>query len=315
MKKVKVFPSSFGKFSNEPEKILTDAGLKVDKYFKAGMTEDELIEQLQGYDAAILGLEPMTAKVIDACKDLKVVTRYGVGMDNVDLDAAKRAGVRTYNTPGANSNAVADYAFGMILDLARSISAESAALKGGKVSKYTGYPVYGSTLGIVGLGAIGKCMARRAKGFGMRIMAYDLFWDEAFVKEFDVQKASLAEIYEQADFITLHCNLNDETRNMIGMAELRQMKKSAFLVNCARGGLVNEDDLNTALREGIISGAGIDAFCHEPPVGSPLLELNNVVAAPHVAGSSIDSINNMGIFSAQKTVAGLEAWEQEHPNI
>lgn len=305
MSKVMIFPSSFGKFSKEPEQILTDAGLSFTKFFKAGMTEDEVIEKLQGYDAVILGLEPMTAKVMKACPQLKVVSRYGVGMDNVDQVAAKELGIKTFNTPGANANAVADYTFGMILDLARSISTANRDLKRGEWNKYTGYPVYGSTLGIIGLGAIGKGMARRAKGFNMRVMAYDVYWDEAFVQEYGVEKASLEEIYEQADFITLHTALTPQTRDMISMEQLKKMKPTAFVINCARGGLVNEADLAEALKAGEIAGAGIDAFCSEPPTGSPLLEMDNVIAAPHIAGSSIDGINTMACMSARNCVKGL----------
>ena len=280
MKKVFVFPSSFGKFSDEPERILREAGLEVTKFFKAGMTEDEVIEKLQGYDAVILGIEPMTARVMEACPQLKIVSRYGVGMDNVDQEAARRLGIRTFNTPGANSDAVADYTFGR-------------------------------TLGIIGLGAIGKGMARRALGFGMKVMAYDVFWDEAFAKEHGVQRAELEEIYKEADFITLHCGLNEQTRSMIGAEQLRMMKPSAFLINNARGGLVDEAALNEALRSGEIAGAGIDAFVTEPPIGSPLLELEQVIAAPHVAGSSMDSINNMGVFSARNVVKGFAELEEK----
>lgn len=305
MNKVMIFPSSFGKFSKEPEQILTDAGLSFTKFFKAGMTEDEVIEKLQGYDAVILGLEPMTAKVMKACPQLKVVSRYGVGMDNVDQAAAKELGIKTFNTPGANANAVADYTFGMMLDLARSISTANRDLKRGEWNKYTGYPVYGATLGIIGLGAIGKGMARRAKGFNMRVMAYDVYWDEAFIQEYGVQKASLDEIYEQADFITLHTALTPETRNMISMEQLKKMKSTAFVLNCARGGLINEEDLAQALKAGEIAGAGIDAFCAEPPTGSPLLEMDNVIAAPHIAGSSIDGVNTMACMSARNCVRGL----------
>ena len=304
MKKVFVFPSSFGKFSDEPERILREAGLEVTKFFKAGMTEDEVIEKLQGY-------EPMTARVMEACPQLKIVSRYGVGMDNVDQEAARRLGIRTFNTPGANSDAVADYTFGMMLDLARSISVTDRDLKAGQVKKHLGYPVYGRTLGIIGLGAIGKGMARRALGFGMKVMAYDVFWDEAFAKEHGVQRAELEEIYKEADFITLHCGLNEQTRNMIGAEQLRMMKSSAFLINNARGGLVDEAALNEALRSGEIAGAGIYAFVTEPPIGSPLLELEHVIAAPHVVGSSMDSINNMGIFSARNVVKGFAELEEK----
>ena len=234
-----------------------------------------------------------------------MVSRYGVGMNNVDQAAAKELGIKTFNTPGANANAVADYTFGMMLDLARSISTANRDLKRGEWNKYTGYPVYGATLGIIGLGAIGKGMARRAKGFNMRVMAYDVYWDEAFIQEYGVQKASLDEIYEQADFITLHTALTPETRNMISMEQLKKMKSTAFVLNCARGGLINEEDLAQALKAGEIAGAGIDAFCAEPPTGSPLLEMDNVIAAPHIAGSSIDGVNTMACMSARNCVRGL----------
>ena len=305
MSRILVTPSSFGAFSPDPDRILADAGMEVIKYSKPGMTEDELIEKLQGCDAVILGLEPMTAKVMDSCPDLKVVARYGVGMDNVDLEAAKSRGILCFNTPGANSDAVADYSFGMMLDLARCISISNRDLKAHNIGKYTGYGFVGKTLGIIGLGAIGKCMTKRAKGFGMHVIAYDVYYDEAFCQEYGVKKASLEQIYRESDFITLHCGLNEQTRGMISMNELKQMKKTCFLINNARGGLVNEDDLYEALKTGVIAGAGIDAFQKEPAVDSPLLTLDNVIGAPHIAGSSQESVNNMGIISAKKAVEGL----------
>lgn len=302
MKKVLVLPSSFGKFSQRPKEILTEAGLEAVYYSKPGMTEDEVIDKLQGCDGVILGLEPMTARVMDACKSLKCVVRFGVGMDNVDQAAAKERGIKLGNTPGANADAVADCAFGMMLSLARSIHTADRDLKSGQWNKYTGYPVYGAVLGVIGLGAIGKGMALRAKGFGMRVMAYDIYWDEKFISEHGIEKASLEDIYHQADFITLHTALTQETRNMIGREQLQQMKPNAILINCARGGLVDEDALYQALSEKKIAGAGIDAFATEPPFGSPLLTLDNVVASPHIAGSSIGAIDNMGTMAAQKCV-------------
>lgn len=309
MSKILVTPSSFGKFSSLPDQILADAGLEVVKYSKPGMSEDELIEVLRDCDAVILGLEPMTSKVMDACPKLRVIARYGVGMDNVDLEAAKARGIACYNTPGANADAVADYSFGMILDLARCISVANRDIKAKNIGKYTGYGINGKTLGIVGLGAIGKCMTRRAKGFGMRVIAFDVYYDEAFCQEYSVEKVTLEQIFRESDFISLHCGLNENTRNMISMNELKQMKKTCFLINNARGGLVNEKDLYEALKNGVIAGAGIDAFQIEPAVDSPLLTLDNVIGAPHIAGSSQESVNNMGIISARKAVEGLSQKE------
>lgn len=306
MTKVMVFPAVFSKFSDVGDRLLAEAGLDVTKYNKPGMTEDEVIEKLQGYDGVILGLEPMSAKVLNACRQLKVVARFGVGMDNVDQEAAKRNGVKAFNTPAANASAVADFTFGLILSLARSVCTANRDLKAGEWKKYTGFPVYGTTIGIIGLGAIGKEVAKRAKGFGMQILAYDIFWDAGFADEYDVEKVSLEDLYRRSDFITLHTALTDQTRNMIQREQFAMMKKTAFVLNCARGGLIDEGDLFEAVKSGEIAGAGLDAFSQEPPKDSPLMALDNVIVAPHIAGSSIDAINTMARISAQKLIEGLK---------
>jgi D-3-phosphoglycerate dehydrogenase len=306
MTKVMVFPAVFSKFSDVGDRLLAEAGLDVTKYNKPGMTEDEVIEKLQGYDGVILGLEPMSAKVLNACRQLKVVARFGVGMDNVDQEAAKRNGVKVFNTPAANASAVADFTFGLILSLARSVCTANRDLKAGEWKKYTGLPVYGTTIGIIGLGAIGKEVAKRAKGFGMQILAYDIFWDAGFADEYDVEKVSLEDLYRRSDFITLHTALTDQTRNMIQREQFAMMKKTAFVLNCARGGLIDEGDLFAAVKSGEIAGAGLDAFSQEPPKDSPLMALDNVIVAPHIAGSSIDAINTMARISAQKLIEGLK---------
>ena len=274
------------------------------------LTDDyKITENLADADAVLVRSANMHE--MELPDGLEAIARAGAGVNNIPLEKCTEKGIVVFNTPGANSDAVAEYTFGMMLDLARSISVTDRDLKAGQVKKHLGYPVYGRTLGIIGLGAIGKGMARRALGFGMKVMAYDVFWDEAFAKEHGVQRAELEEIYKEADFITLHCGLNEQTRNMIGAEQLRMMKPSAFLINNARGGLVDEAALNEALRSGEIAGAGIDAFVTEPPIGSPLLELEQVIAAPHVAGSSMDSINNMGIFSARNVVKGFAELEEK----
>ena len=315
MGRVLIFPTSFGKFSDEPGRILEDAGLTYTRFSKPGITEDEMIEKLQGFDAVILGLEPMSEKVMRGCPQLKVVSLYGVGMDNVDLPAARELGIRVYNTPGSNAEAVADYTFGLMLSLARNIPAANRELKGGAWKRYPGRPVYNATLGIIGLGNIGKAVARRARGFGMRILACGHHWDEAFVREYGVEKVSLEELCARADFITLHTSLTPENRNLISMEQFRIMKPTAYLINCARGGLVNETDLAEALRAGLLAGAALDAYAEEPPLGSPLLEMEQVIATPHIAGSSTDSIHNMAMMSARNCVKGLlEAAAEAAPN-
>lgn len=305
MHKVLVMPGSFGKFSEEPHKILTDAGLEIVYLSKPKITEDEMIAKLEGVIAIIVGLEPITAKVMDANKNLKVIAKYGVGLDNIDLVAAKERNIEVVNTPGANADAVADFTIGLIIAAARGISSGDKALRLNQWPRIVGHQVYGATIGIIGLGAIGKGVAKRAKGFNMKIMAYDMYWDEEFVKEYDIIKSSLEDIYKECDYISLHISLTEETRDMIKLEELKKMKPNAFIINCARGGLINETDLYNALKDNIIGGAAIDAFLVEPPEGSPLLELDNIICTPHLAGSSIDAINKMGIISAKRTVESL----------
>lgn len=306
MHKVLVMPGSFGKFSEEPRNILTEAGLEIVYLSKPKITEDEIIAKLEGVIAIIVGLEPITAKVMDANKNLKVIAKYGVGLDNIDLVAAKERNIEVVNTPGANADAVADFTIGLIIAAARGISLGDKALRLNQWPRIVGHQVYGATIGIIGLGAIGKGVAKRAKGFNMNIMAYDMYWDEEFVKEYDIIKSSLEDIYKECDYISLHISLTEETRDMIKLEELKKMKPNAFIINCARGGLINETDLYNALKNKIIGGAAIDAFLVEPPEGSPLLELDNIICTPHLAGSSIDAINKMGIISAKRTVESLK---------
>lgn len=303
-----IFPSVFGAYTDIPYKIFEDAHIE---YVKSDMhpeSESDLISCLQGFDGTILGLEHITRRVMESCPQLKAVAKYGVGLDNVDCAAAKELGIQVVNTPGANADSVADLTFGMMIDLARSISVGNRDLKSGKWKRYKGYSVGGATIGIIGMGAIGKCLARRAKGFEMKILGYDIFWDEAFAKEYGVQKSTLEEIYRESDFISVHVSLDETTRDMISTKEFKMMKSTAIVINCARGGIVNEKDLYTAVKDGIIAGVGLDAYCEEPlPADSPLLTLDNIIVAPHMGASAVSAANNMSIMSAQNIVTALNA--------
>lgn len=307
MKKVLVFPTTFGIYSDIPCNVLNAANIECVISDRYPENEADLINRLQGYDGTIVGLEHMSRQVMQACPQLKVIAKYGVGLDKIDCDAAQEFNISVLNTPGANADSVADLAFGMMIALARSITAGDRDMKSGLWKRYKGYPVGGATIGIIGLGAIGKCLACRANGFGMNILACDIFWDDDFAQEHHVQKADLEEIYRESDFISIHVGLSEDTMNMISDEQFKLMKPSAFLINCARGGIVNENALYDALKNHTIAGAALDAFCQEPiPPDSPLLSLDNIIVAPHMGASAVSAINNMAIMSAQNVASVLD---------
>lgn len=249
-------------------------------------TEAEMLDLIRGVDAAIAASDRYSAKVFEVADRLKIIARVGVGYDSVDLKAATAHGVIVATTPGTNHEAVADMAFGLILGLARYIPLHDRLVRAGKWERHTGVDVNGKTLGILGLGKIGKGMARRAKGFAMRVVAHDPYWDAEFARANGVEQLPLDEVVRAADYLTLHLPASPETDKVMNAERLRLMKPTAFLINTARGTLVDEPALNVALREGWIAGAALDVFEQEPPWGSAILERENAIFTPHVAGFS-----------------------------
>jgi D-3-phosphoglycerate dehydrogenase len=243
----------------------------------------EVIEKLQGIDAVAAGGEPYTEEVFAACPQLKFVGRFGVGYDAVDVDAATRHGVMAATTPGTNDWAVADHAMGLILALAHRIAEHDRAIRAGTWQAIRGVDVWQRTIGIVGLGRIGKGVARRARGFDMRIVAHEPFPDMAFVREHGVELVELDEVFRRADFVTLHAPGSDDNLDLVDTRRLGLMQPTAFLVNTARGKLVDEWALYNALKAGQIAGAGLDARRNEPPTEPPFTEFDNVVLTPHSA--------------------------------
>lgn len=302
-KKVLITNASFGMYSPQPMEILRQAGLGV-TWIK-GATREQILQNVGDMDGMIVGVEPADSQIIAAGRKLKVIAKHGVGIDNIDVNAAQARGIAVKNAPGVNSDAVADFTFGMMIDAARGISYSDRALRAGQWPRTAGESIWGATLGIIGLGAIGRGVALRAKGFNMRVLAYDVFWNETFASEHGVERATLEQIYGQADFITIHAALTDETRNMITMEQLRLMKKNVILVNAARGGIVNEADLYTALTEGVIRGAALDAFSVEPAKDLPLFALDNVVVTPHLGAFSKEAMTRMSMIAAEQIVQNV----------
>ena len=269
----------------------------------AQMTEDELLQALPGISATIAGSEPYTRRVLAASPALRVIARAGVGYDAVDLAAATEHGVAVAIAPGTNQDAVAEHTFAMILALAKRLVGQHNAVKAGGWPRQANLPVRGRTLGIVGLGRIGKAVAVRGEAFGMRLLAYEPFPGADFVARHHVTLAPLEQLLREADFLTLHLPLTPESRQLINRRTLALVRPSCFLINTARGGLVYEADLVEGLRGGRLAGAALDVFEEEPPrADNPLLALDNVVLTPHGAGVDVQSRDDMALSAAQAIV-------------
>lgn len=310
--KVLVTPTSFGKGKSSKAKELLEqfTGDIVYNPYGKPLSEEEIIPLLQGVDGCIAGLDYISARVLDnAPKSLKVISRYGVGVDRVDIAAAARRGIVVTNTPGVNAQAVADMAFGLMLCTARRISALDKRVKAGEWPRTNGTELYGKTLGVVGLGAIGKGVALRAQGFSMKVLAYDPYMDRAFAGENRIEEVSLADLTERADFISLHIPLNEHTKKIINAEVIAKMKDGAIIINTSRGGLIDEAAAYTALKSGKLGGLGLDAFETEPPGASPLFELDNVVATPHAGAHTVEAVENMGLMSVQNLIEVLSGRE------
>ncbi len=260
-------------------------------------TEGKLAAQLASADALIVrSAVQVDASLLTHARKLRVIGRAGVGVDNIDLDAATRKGIAVMNTPGANAIAVAEHTLGMMLALARHLCRADALMHAGKWEKKSlqGTELRGKTLGIVGLGRVGMEVARRARAFGMEVMAHDPFVSAAVAKEQDIRLAKLDEVYAAADYLTLHLGLTPQTAGMINAESLKKMKRGLRLVNCARGELVDQAALAHALKQGHLAGAALDVFAEEPLKNSPLTSMENVVLTPHIGGSTHEAQEAVG---------------------
>ena len=298
MPKVLITPRSFAKYSNEPYQKLEQAGIEVIKNPTGGvMSKEEMRLHIKGMDGVILGVGPMDADVLSAGQ-LKAVSKYGVGTDNIDLAYCKTHNIEVTITKNANSAAVADYAFALLLGVARRMVEIDKGCRAGDWGKKVAVDVYGKKIGIAGLGAIGRGVAQRAKGFNMDVYGYDIYRDDAYLEENQITFATVDEMLRTCDFLSLHMPLTEETRNIINAASLKTAKKNLIIINTARGGIIHEDDLYEALKNNVIYGAGIDAFEHEPAINSKLLELDNVIVGSHCGASTegaVDAMSNMAV--------------------
>lgn len=276
--------------------------LQKEKEFKVDvntkMTPEELKAAIKDYDALLVrSATKVTRDVIEAASKLKIIGRAGVGLDNVDVEAASKKGIIVVNTPAGNTISTAEHAFSMMMALSRNIPQADMSVKKGEWErkKFMGVELYGKTLGIVGLGRIGTEVAKRALVFGMKVMAYDPFLSAERAKELGIELVDIMTIYKNADYITVHTPLTDETRHMISDKEFAVMKKSIRLINCARGGIIDEEALVRAIEAGKVAGAAFDVFEEEPPKNSKLAKLGKVVLTPHLGASTEEAQMNVAI--------------------
>lgn len=290
----------------EAIELLVENGHEVDVNPTIG--EQELLKTIGDYHAIMVRSKPkITKEVIEAGGNLRVIGRVGVGLDNIDLDAAKTKGIKVVNSPEASTLSVAEHAIGLMLALARKIPSGDKSLKDGRWDrkKFMGNELHDKTLGIVGFGRIGRSVSKIARGLGMELITYDPFITSEDADEYDCECVSFDHLLANSDVITLHVPAISETTDMINKETLSKMKKTALLVNTARGAIVNEEDLYDALNDGVIAGAALDVYKIEPPEGTPLAELDNIVLTPHLAASTKEAQVKAGTIVAEKIVSAL----------
>lgn len=283
--------------------ILKRAGLTVD--VKTGMSPEELKARIGEYQGLIIrSATKVTADVVDSAVNLKVIGRAGSGLDNVDKGAATKKGIVVMNTPGGNTITTAEHTIALIFALARQIPQATASMKGGKWEKkrFTGVELFNKTIGIVGIGNIGKQVAKRALALGMNVIGYDPYLSDENAKEMGIEKMELPVLFRRSDFVTFHTPITSETKNLVNKKTIQMMKDGVRIINCARGGIVNEADLYEAIKSGKVAGAALDVFEKEPPGDNPLLTLDNIICTPHLGAATEEAQENVAVAIAEQVV-------------
>ena len=291
------------KLSETAVQIFRDRGIDVDFQPDLGKDKDKLLAVIGQYDGlAIRSATKATEKIIAAADNLKVIGRAGIGVDNVDIAAASKKGIIVMNTPFGNSITTAEHAISMMMAVARQIPEANASTHAGKweKSRFMGVELTGKTLGVIGAGNIGSIVIDRALGLKMKVIAYDPFLSEERATEIGVEKVELDDLLTRSDFITLHVPLTDQTKNILSRENIAKLKKGVRIVNCARGGLVDEEALAEALKDGRVAGAAFDVFAVEPATESPLFNLPNVVVTPHLGAATTEAQENVALQVAEQ---------------
>jgi D-3-phosphoglycerate dehydrogenase len=281
--------------------MMRQSGLEVD--VKTGLATEDLERTIGNYDAIVVRSATKVRKpIIEAAKNLKLIVRAGVGLDNIDVEYARSQGIEVMNTPAASSNAVAELTIGYLLALARHLPQTTASMRAGKweKKKFKGSEIAGKTLGLVGYGRIGWLVAEKALALGMQIIAYDPYVADS--RGLEMEFVSLEELLQRADYISLHLPLTDETRNLIGAPQFEMMKDGVCIVNCARGGTINEDALYGAIVSGKVGGAALDVYLKEPAQDNKLFELDEVIGSPHIGAATVEAQHRVSVEVAEKVI-------------
>jgi D-3-phosphoglycerate dehydrogenase len=304
--KVLISSKSFGKTGSEGIGILKNAGLElVINTTGKKLNEDEFLKMADGVVGIIAGTEKITQKVISETDSLKVISRYGVGMDNVDLDTAYKKGVLVYNTPDAPTDAVAELTLSLILNLLRKISVSDNNIRKNTWKPALGNLLSDKTVGILGLGKIGKKVVQLLEPFNVEFLAYELKPDKSFTSKYKIKVVSLEEVLSNSDIITIHLPSTKETKHIIDSDAFSKMKQNTILINTARGDLIEEEALYKSLKNKKIAGAGLDVFENEPYSGK-LKELDNTILTPHIGSSTVETRKNMDVESVNNLIKGLK---------
>ena len=283
--------------------IFRDRGIEVDFQPALGKDKEKLAAVVGNFDGlAVRSATKVTSKVLEQARNLKVIGRAGIGVDNVDIPAATARGIIVMNTPFGNSITTAEHAISLMLALARQIPEADASTRAGKweKNKFMGVEIFGKTLGVIGCGNIGSIVADRAIGLRMKVVAFDPFLSQERADDLGVEKVEIDQLFRRADFITLHTPLTDKTRNIISAGAIKNMKKGVRIINCARGGLVDEAALYEALKSGQVAGAAFDVFVTEPATENPLFHLPNVVCTPHLGAATSEAQENVALQIAEQ---------------
>jgi len=305
MLKIFIATTTFGQLSEEPLDLIRENGLGIIQN-KTGkkIDEDEIIEMVGDAIGIIAGTETYSKSTLENLSNLKIISRLGVGMDNIDLGSAEKKDIKVYRTVTTPAPAVAELALGLMIDISRHISQTNHLLKSGSWEKKMGYLLQGKTLGIIGLGTIGKELVNVAKGFNLHIIAFDKYEDISFAKKHSITYCDLESLLNNSDIISIHLNLSDQTKRLIDKDKIKLMKPEAILINTSRGEIVDEKAIYDALKSNQIAGAGLDVFNQEPYFG-PLTELDNVVLTPHIGAYARKIRIQMEIEAAENLIKGL----------
>jgi D-3-phosphoglycerate dehydrogenase len=301
--KVLITSNSFGKYSDDAEKLLADNNFEIikNKYHRM-MNEGEFIEEIKDVDGVILSTESLNKNVIDHAKKLKIVSRYGVGIDNIDTEYLKEKGIELRTAKNCNNVAVAEYAVGLIINIVRKISAANRSVRNNKWSKEVGIDVNNSTVGIIGLGSIGREVAKRLSNFGCKLISYDLFYDDEFCNRYKIHKVSLDTLLKESHIITLHLPSLNSDKPLLSKREFELMKEGVVIINTARADLIDTEEVLANLEKGKIFGYAFDVHKDEPNIDLRFAKYDNVVMTPHNAAVSKGAVDKMSYVSAKNII-------------